>query len=247
MTAWAEAEGEGSSLVAIKDGAAERLDGAPPQTVLRWVWERFGARSGISCSFGGPGGVVLASMAARERLPIPILFIDTDFLFPETYAMKERLEREWGLTVRTGRAALSPEAQEEAYGPALWSREPDLCCRIRKVEPMASLLQEIDCWVTALRRDQSPTRRTTRLIETHRLGDGRMILKVNPLFDWSRKQLWQYVHEHQLPYNPLLDEGYGSLGCIHCTARTEGGDERAGRWVGRDKTECGLHTFTERS
>lgn len=224
--------------------ADRELSEAPPERILQWVGENFGKRAGISCSFGGPGGVVLAHMASQFAPESKILFVDTGFLFPETYALRDRLEAEWGLRVVTAEPDLSPSKQEELYGPRLWERDPGLCCHLRKVEPMAKLLAQVDCWVTALRRDQSPTRAGVRRFELHEVSPLHSVLKVNPLADWSGADVWNYVHERGLPYNPLLDDGYPSLGCIYCTARADGPDERAGRWKGTSKTECGLHTFT---
>lgn len=229
----------------VSEAERRALSRAPAHEVMAWVAQTFKERAGLSCSFGGPGGVVLAHMAAQLEPKIPILFIDTDFLFPQTHALKERVEREWGLKVLTARSRLSPREQEEQYGPSLWARDPDLCCHLRKVEPMKELLQRFDCWVSAIRRDQSSTRADAELIETHVLDDGREIVKVNPLIHWTRRDVWAYIAEHDVPYNALLDDGYSSLGCVQCTRRSAGGgDERAGRWPGTGKTECGLHTFT---
>ncbi len=227
--------------------ARERFSGASPETLLRWGADTFSGRVAISCSFGGPGGIVLIHMAHRLGLSIPVLFIDTGYLFPETYRLKEEVERAFSLPVRTVAPRLSPEEQAEQYGPRLWERDPDLCCSLRKVEPMAKALEGLDCWITSLRRDQSPTRASVEPVELHRLGSGREIVKLNPLAYWTRKDVWRYAAEHRLPYNPLLDQGSLSLGCVQCTARAGDGGERAGRWPGRAKTECGLHTFTERA
>lgn len=225
--------------------AEQTLCDADPERILAWAGERFGERAGISCSFGGPGGVVLAHMAAQVAPRCRILFIDTGFLFPETYELLQTLQERLGLNIVIGKPALTPAHQEALHGPRLWERDPDLCCHLRKVEPMVRLLTEVDCWVTALRRDQSPTRSKNRRFELHRVGPDHVVLKVNPLADWSRADVWRYIHRHDLPYNRLLDDGYSSLGCIHCTARSNGPDERAGRWQGKPKTECGLHTFTQ--
>lgn len=214
--------------------------------LMQWVARTYGDRAGLSCSFGGAGGMVLAHMAARCTPRIPILFLDTDFLFDETYTLMQRVRDEWGLDIRIAKPRLSPEEQAQAYGAALWSRNPNMCCHLRKVEPMQGLLADIDCWVTGLRRDQSSTRRHIQPIERHTLESGRQILKVNPLASWSRKEVWEYIQRHKIPYNPLLDQGYGSLGCVQCTAPSAGADERAGRWQGTGKVECGLHTFTAR-
>ena len=234
-----------ASFVELFNDAQERLATATPEQLLAWASDTFSPRVGISCSFGGPGGIILAHMAYRLGRRIPLLFIDTDFLFPETYELKESLRAKWGLAIRTARALLSEGEQAAIHGDRLWERDPDRCCEIRKVRPMVELLQDLDCWITSLRRDQSPSRADTETFELHRLADGREILKLNPLCHWTRKDVWRYVAEHKLPYNPLLDQGYKSLGCTHCTAPVDGGDERAGRWHGHAKTECGLHTFTQ--
>lgn len=226
--------------------AKSQLSSATPEQLLAWAVESFSPRVGISCSFGGPGGIVLAHMASLLDRPIPLLFVDTDFLFPETYRLKETLQDEWGLVVKTARPRLSKEEQAAVHGDRLWERDPDLCCELRKVQPIKELLEDLDCWITSIRRDQSPSRANVEVFELHTLADGREILKLTPLCHWTRQDVWKYVTEHRLPYNPLLDQGYKSLGCTHCTAPVEDGDERAGRWKGRAKTECGLHTFTQR-
>ena len=172
----------------VSEETRRELAQASAVDVMAWVAATFGERAGLSCSFGGPGGIVLAHMAAHCEPRIPLLFIDTDFLFPETYALKAHLEQAWGLTVRTGRPRLTPEEQELAHGPALWARDPDLCCHLRKVEPMKELLADLDCWVTALRRDQSRSRAQVQLLEVHTLDDGREILKVNPLGERSENR-----------------------------------------------------------
>lgn len=220
------------------------LADASPRRVLKWVESTFGDRSGLSCSFGGPGGIVLAHMVSRWSPSIPLLFVDTGFLFPETYALKEKLEREWNLQVYTRHPKLTPAEQERKYKERLWEDDPDMCCHLRKVQPMLALLKGKTCWITALRRDQSTTRASTQRFELHQLESGEQLLKVNPLVDWDRSTIWRYILEHELPYNPLLDQGYTSLGCTHCTVRSSGTDEREGRWQGISKTECGLHTFT---
>lgn len=134
---------------------------------------------------------------------------------------------------------VSLDEQAAAYGPALWSREPDRCCALRKVEPLRRFLQGYRAWITGLRRQQSPTRAGTRPVEwDQRFG----LVKVNPLFRWSRDEVWRYIRDHDVPYNPLHDRGYPSIGCWPCTTPVAPGeDERAGRWRGFHKTECGLH------
>lgn len=223
---------------------AQALDSAPPEELLRWTVDTFGPRAGLTCSFGG-GGLVLAHLAARVAPELPVIFIDTDFLFPETVALKDEFVRRYGLNLVELHPQQTPEEQAAAHGDRLWERDPDLCCALRKVEPMERALQGLDAWITGLRQDQSDARAGVAPLEYHALPGGRPLLKVLPLARWTRAQVWSYILEQGVPYNPLLDQGYKSLGCTHCTRPVAAGeDERAGRWSGRGKTECGLHTFT---
>jgi len=228
----------------------------PPQAIIAWAAQRFGERLVVSSSFGNPEGTALLHMVAQTAPHVPVVWVNTGFLFPETLAFQEVLTRRLGLRVVELMPRLSPEEQALAYGPALWSRDPDLCCQLRKVEPLFSYLQGYDAWMTAIRRGQTPARAQVQVLEEHRLPTadgfrpGQLITKINPLAGWSREQVWQYLDAHQLPYNPLLDQGYTSLGCIQCTRRmalaSDRGDDRTGRWWGQGKTECGLHTRTVR-
>jgi phosphoadenosine phosphosulfate reductase len=169
---------------------------------------------------------------------VPVLFLDTGFHFPETYAFKDQFVKQYNLNLVEYHPATDP-------GP-LYATDPDRCCAIRKVEPMQRALAGVDAWITALRRDQSETRSDVDLLEYHEV-DGRPLVKVLPLAHWGRTEVWQYILGHGIPYHPLLDQGYSSIGCWPCTQRTlAGGDERSGRWSGTGKTECGLHTFTQR-
>ncbi|HEX6972481.1 MAG TPA: phosphoadenylyl-sulfate reductase [Limnochordia bacterium] len=226
--------------------AAARLEGCAPEEILAWAIDVYQPGIAVSCSFGGPSGLVLAHMVACIDRRVPILFIDTGFLFPETYALKDRFCEKYGLRIVHVRPHLSPEDQAALYGPELWERGPDRCCYVRKVVPMEAALEPLNAWVTGLRRDQSPTRSAIGVLESHRLRE-RLIVKVNPLAAWTRADVWSYLLAHDIPYNPLLDRGFRSLGCRQCTSPTAPADEpRSGRWPGRPKVECGLHTFTER-
>ena len=221
---------------------------APPGTVLEWAWARFGARAAIGTSFQG-AGLVLMHLARQLQLAFPVFTLETGLLFPETVALKRRLEQFFGYTIQGLAPDLSVEQQAAAYGPDLWKRDPDLCCTIRKVLPLQDKLADLDCWITGLRRQQSQTRAELDLVELHLFDEptGRQIVKLNPMAHWSREAVWQYVRQHQLPYNPLHDRGYHSIGCQPCTARAgTGTSERAGRWIGFNKTECGIHTFMAR-
>ena len=225
---------------------SDRFEGAPLEDVLRWAWERFGARAAIGTSFQGAGLVILHH-AVRAGLPLPVFTIDTGFLFPETLELKSRLEEFFGITIEAIGPEQSPEQQGAEYGDRLWETSPDLCCTLRKVEPLQRKLASLAVWITGVRRPQAQTRERTDILELYlfdRLRD-RHILKLNPLAGWKREAVWGYLHRHGIPYNPLHDRGYRSIGCLHCTraAGGPGSGERAGRWTGFDKTECGIHTF----
>jgi phosphoadenosine phosphosulfate reductase len=168
-----------------------------------------------------------------------VFTLDTEFLFPETYDLMDRVEKRYGIKAERVFSTLTPEEQERVHGPALWSRDPDQCCNLRKVEPLKAKLAALRAWITALRRDQTAARATARKVE----WDAKFqLIKINPIADWTSEKVWTYVHKHDVPYNPLHDRNYPSIGCTHCTrAITPGEGPRAGRWAGFEKTECGVH------
>ncbi len=206
--------------------------------IIEKALKEFGQRIAIASSFG-PEDVVLIDLAARSGLPYRVFTLDTDFLFPETYALIDRIEAVYGITVERCRAPLTPVEQATLHGEALWLRDPDRCCGIRKVEPLKAKLATLDAWITGIRRDQAPTRANAKKVEwDEKFG----LWKFNPIADWSAERVWETIREHQLPYNPLHDRNYPSIGCTHCTRPVKPGeDPRAGRWSGFAKTECGLH------
>jgi phosphoadenosine phosphosulfate reductase len=209
-----------------------------PQQVLKWAFETFGSNVAISSAFGAEG-MVLIDMASRVRKDFRHFTIDTEFLFPETYNLMDRIEQKYGISIEKVYSLLSPETQEFTHGDALWARDPDLCCRLRKVEPLRRKLQELSAWITSIRRDQTSARSGAHRIE----WDAKFgLVKVNPIVDWTSKQVWRYIHEHDVPYNELHNQDFPSIGCTHCTRAVKPGeDPRAGRWPGFSKTECGLH------
>jgi phosphoadenosine phosphosulfate reductase len=211
-----------------------------PQRVLAWALETFGNRVVISSAFGAEG-MVLIDMASRLRKDFRVFTIDTEFLFPETYGLIDKIEQRYEIKIERVVPPLSPEEQEQVHGAALWARDPDQCCNLRKVEPLRSKLRELSAWITSIRRDQSSFRKDARKIA----WDANFgLVKVNPIADWSLKQVWRYLHEHSVPYNSLHDQNYPSIGCTHCTRAIQPGeDPRAGRWPGTAKTECGLHVI----
>jgi phosphoadenosine phosphosulfate reductase len=209
-----------------------------PERVLEWAFDTFGARVAISSAFGVEG-VAVIDMASRVRRSFRLFTLDTEFLFPETYNLMDQVEQRYGITIERVYPLFSPEEQERAHGPALWQRNPDHCCNLRKVEPLRRKLNELQAWITSIRRDQTPDRANVSKIEwDEKFG----LVKINPIADWSSRQVWQYVRKHDVPYNALHDLNYPSIGCTHCTrAVRPGEDPRAGRWSGSSKTECGLH------
>lgn len=206
--------------------------------VLDWALHRFGGQIAMASGFG-PEGMVLIDMAARLRQDVRIFTLDTGLLFPQTYALMDEVERRYGIEIERVRPALSVEEQEREHGAALWVRTPDRCCYMRKVEPLRAKLAALEAWIAAIRRDQTPDRAHAHKIEWDtRFG----LVKVNPLCEWTSEMVWDYIRENDLPYNPLHDEGYPSIGCEPCTKPVpEGADPRSGRWAGFAKTECGLH------
>jgi len=209
-----------------------------PEEVLAWGLERFGDSIALASSFGAED-VALIDMAARVSPRFQVFTLDTDFLFPETYQLIGRIEQKYGIQVERGQSRLTPPQQEEQFGPQLWKSSPDRCCDLRKVAPLKAKLAELQAWITGIRRDQTPNRRNAGKIEFDATFG---LVKLNPLADWTSAQVWQYIRENQVPYNPLHDLGYPSIGCTHCTRPvSEGEDLRSGRWAGLQKTECGLH------
>ncbi len=222
------------------------LEGADATQILTWAFDHFGDRIALSTAFG-PSGVVLLHLASEIRPGASAFFLDTGYHFPETLAMVDRTRQRLGSKIRLD--VVSPDAlavTTDQLGPIgtspLYAVDPDRCCGLRKVDPTRKVLRGLDAWITALRRDQGPSRAQTPVLE-EKLSDGRTLLKVNPLATWTRKEIWRHIVAHDLPYNPLHDQGYASVGCWPCTQpSSEEGDERAGRWAGQDKSECGLHT-----
>jgi len=215
-----------------------------PDQILAWAFETFGSRVAISSAFGAEG-MVLIDLASRVHKDFRLFTVDTEFLFPETYALMDKIEQRYGIAVEKVYSLLSPEEQERAHGAALWSRDPDRCCNLRKVEPLRRKLRELDAWITSIRRDQTTARAAASKVEWDEKFD---LVKINPIVDWTSKQVWRYIHQHEVPYNALHDQSYPSIGCTHCTSPVRPGeDPRAGRWPGFAKTECGLHIIAPAS
>lgn len=227
---------------ASEAGAPIRPD-APPAEITRWAVGHFADRRLAMTTQFGMEGCALLDMVARPGVPVRVIYLDTMFLFEETYALRDRLiERYPHLIFENHGTTLTPEQQAAEYGDELWRHNPTQCCQLRKVAPMRAAMRDVDVWLTGLRRDQSPTRANMQVIE----WDWKFsVLKVNPLAAWTRAEVWSYIQEHDVPYNPLHERGYPTLGCTHCTQPVPGSSitdySRAGRWAGTGKTECGLH------
>jgi phosphoadenosine phosphosulfate reductase len=220
----------------------ERFDRAEPAAVLRWALEEspFG-RIGIASSFQAEGTAVI-HMAIRIRPDVPILFLDTGFHFAETMAFKERLTELLGLNVIELQGDYTVESQAESFGPRLYERNPQKCCELNKVLPFQRALSKLDAWVTSMRRDSAWTRADAPIVSETTLPGGRTVVKINPVANWTRRDVWAYLRANNLPHHPLYDLGYASIGCAPCSRSIPiGDDERAGRWAGSDKVECGMH------
>jgi thioredoxin-dependent adenylylsulfate APS reductase len=218
--------------------AATRLEAGDAAATLAWAATRFAPRIALASSFG-PEDCVLIDLIGRHHLPIEVFTLDTGLFFDETYALWRRLEARYGLIVRAVQPLQTVDEQAAVHGPALWEREPDGCCKLRKVEPLARALSTLDAWVTGIRRDQTPDRANARLVERDRRPG---LDKHNPLAAWTSDDVWAHLRAHDVPTNPLHDQGYPSIGCTPCTSPVAAGeDPRNGRWRGSVKTECGLH------
>ena len=219
-----------------------RFEASDPRDIVRWTLEDSGVeRIAIASAFQAEGTAII-HMAVGIRPDIPVLFLETGFHFAETLAFKQRLTEELGLNVIDLTGEYTVERQAEAFGPRLYERDPRLCCELNKVIPFNRALEDLDGWITGMRRDSAWTRANAPILSRTELDSGRHLLKVNPIANWTRRDAWRYLKEHDIPHHPLYDLGYASIGCAPCTRMTfPGEDERAGRWSGLLKTECGIH------
>jgi thioredoxin-dependent adenylylsulfate APS reductase len=219
--------------------AARSLEGQAAHEILAWASEHVGPRLTFATGFGAEGCVII-DLIARHRLPIDLFTLDTGLLFDETYALWRALETRYGITIRGVRPEHTIEQQALAQGPDLWERDPDRCCELRKVKPLRAALAGFDAWITAIRRDQTPERANAGIVE-HDAKFG--LIKINPLVTWTHDDVWAHIYQHDVPFNPLHERGYPSIGCRPCTSAIVPGENlRAGRWRGNAKKECGLHS-----
>ena len=220
---------------------SDSFEAKSPQDLLGYAIETYHPKIVLACSFGAED-VVLVDMVHRINPSVPLFYLDTDFLFPETYATRDRIIERYQFKpaqVIQVKSLLTPQKQAESYGDALWTSSPDQCCQLRKVEPLTRVLKGYNAWITGIRRDQAPSRASAGLIEWDQKFK---LVKVNPLARWTWTDVWTYIKVYEVPYNPLHDQNYPSIGCTYCTAPVAPGDDpRAGRWKNFAKTECGLH------
>jgi phosphoadenosine phosphosulfate reductase len=214
-----------------------RFESSAPQDIVRWAVDTFDDELAVGASFGGVSGMAILHMVAALKPNVHVFVIDTGYLFEETHETMREAVPALGLeNVNVYKPALSHEEQADRHGHALWMRDPDLCCAIRKVEPNRNALAGRSAWISGLRRDQSAARSNVPIVGwNERFG----VVKINPLANWDEKRTWAYVLESKIPYNPLLDRGFASIGCYNCTIPGVRG--RAGRWQGFEKDECGIH------
>ena len=234
--------GDGITPEAL-DQLNQAFEKADPDRLLQWGFDSFGTEMALGTGFG-PSGVFLIHRLHGLGLEPPIFYLDTHLLFDETYALRDLIEKRLDIQITRVSTDLTLEEQEEKHGPELWKTNPNRCCYLRKVLPLRNYLADKKAWVTGVRRNQSETRKKTQKVEW---DPGNEVVKINPLADWSDDQVWNYIYQHDLPYNPLHDEGYPSIGCIPCTQPVTGdGDQRAGRWSDSEKNECGIHLSSQK-
>lgn len=228
-------------LRAIVEDAAPRLADASAQDVAAWAAEEFGGWLAVACSMADAvlPHLVAQAATARGAATVDVLFLDTGYHFAETLATRDLVAARLPVRVVDVVPRLSVAEQDAAHGVDLFARDPGACCRMRKVEPLTEQLAGYEAWVTGVRREEAPTRAATPVV-TWDAAHG--LVKVNPLAAWTFDELLAYAAEHDVPLNPLLDDGYPSIGCRPCTSRVApGADPRSGRWAGLAKTECGIH------
>jgi phosphoadenosine phosphosulfate reductase len=226
-----------TNLEALAVQAGDELEGAPPLEILSWAVEQFGSSWCVTSSMAD---AVVPHLASRALPGVDVIFLDTGYHFAETIGTRDAVAATMPVTVRTITPAQTVAEQDDHYGPRLFERDPDRCCALRKVAPLESALTPYRAWASGLRRDEAITRRSVRVVEW---DAKRGMVKLNPIAAWTQDDVDAYVAANGVLVNPLLYDGYGSVGCAPCTRRlVEGEDARAGRWAGTGKIECGLHT-----
>jgi phosphoadenosine phosphosulfate reductase len=220
----------------LAEKAGRELDGASALEILSWADEQFGPSWAVASSMAD---AVVPSLAAKVRPGVDILFLDTGYHFAETIGTRDAVAATLPVNIRTLTAKQSVEEQDASFGARLYERNPDQCCALRKVMPLRKALKDYAAWASGLRRDEASTRAEVRVVEW---DEQRSMVKLNPIAAWTQDDVDRYIAENGVLVNPLLSDGYGSVGCWPCTRRiAPGEDARAGRWAGTNKVECGLH------
>src|SRR5580658_8357534 len=216
--------------------AADALAGAPAEEVIAWAAKTFGPRICITSSMSD---AVLVDLVSKQLPAVDVLFLDTGYHFPETIGTRDAASAVYPINLVNVTPSRTVAEQDAELGPRLYGRNPDLCCYLRKVEPLERTLKNYDAWITGVRRDETSDRRQSQVVEW---DDRREMVKVNPIVSWTQKQVDDYITTNGVLVNPLVYDGYPSIGCATCTIRVEpGSDPRSGRWAGTGKTECGIH------
>jgi len=220
--------------------ASARLAEARPEEILRWGVERFFPRLTMATAFG-PEGCILIHLLAQIEPRVRIFNLDTGYQFAETLTLRDQIAERYGIEVEMIRPDTTVAQYEQAHGGPLYVSNSDQCCYDRKIVPLRRALVGYESWISAIRADQSSHRAKAQVVG----WDAKFgLVKINPLLSWTKRDVWAFIVANRVPYNPLHDQGYPSIGCWPCTRRVEAGeDERAGRWAGQAKTECGLHSL----
>lgn len=220
----------------LAEKAAEELEGASAEDVIRWATDTFGDRICVTSSMSD---AVVVHLASSVKPGIDVVFLDTGYHFAETIGTRDAVQAVYPINLVNVTPSRTVEEQDADLGPRLYGRNPDLCCYLRKVEPLQKALEPYDAWFTGVRREETADRAGTKVVQW---DEKRQMVKVNPIVDWTSEQVDDYIATHGVLVNPLVYDGYPSIGCATCTMRVEeGADPRSGRWAGTGKTECGLH------
>jgi phosphoadenosine phosphosulfate reductase len=214
------------------------MENKTPQEILRWAWETYGDKLTMATAFGAEGCAIIAMLSEISK-DVYLFNLDTGYQFPETLDTRQRLMDKYALPIHLVRAEQTIDEMEAAHGGPIYGDNPDLGCHIRKVIPLEKAVRGYEAWISAIRRDQAPTRAHAPIVGWDKKFE---LVKVNPLANWTKRDVWDFILNNDVPYNPLHDQGYPSIGCWPCTKAVGAGeDDRAGRWAGSAKKECGLH------
>jgi phosphoadenosine phosphosulfate reductase len=222
--------------------ANQELEGKSPQEILRWAVQRYFPRLTMATAFGAEGCCIIHMLAEIEPA-VRIFNLETGYQFPETLELREQIKERYRIEVEYVRPELPVAEYEAEHGGPMYRHRPDQCCHDRKILPLRRAVEGYDAWISSIRRDQTIHRTRAGAVQwDSKFG----LVKVNPILSWTKKDVWNFITDHEIPYNPLHDRGYPSIGCWPCTAPVqEGDDERAGRWAGSTKKECGLHVIEQ--